>query len=53
MKFNIRFDNENTYIDAIPENDNENFGLRAQGPFSKLNLINKTLIIQILLVHCV
>jgi len=45
MKFNIRFDNENTYIDAIPENDNENFGLRAQGPYSKLNLINKTLII--------
>lgn len=43
MKFNISYDNQYTNIEAIPENNDEKFGLRAQGPYTKLNLKNNIL----------
>ena len=43
MKFELFYENNFTCIKAIPENNDEKFGLRAQGPYTKLNLIDNIL----------
>ena len=45
MKFSFYTDCENSYFKAIPDNDDETYGLRAQSPYTKIKLINETLII--------
>ena len=43
MKFEYYNDTENSYFMAIPENDEETHGLRAQGPYVDIKLVNNIL----------
>lgn len=45
MKFEIKITNTQTHFIAIGESDEEKHGLRAQGPYTSLELIDNTLII--------
>ena len=46
MKFKYSTDEIHSYFTAIAENEDEHVGLRAQGPYTEINLTNNTLIIK-------
>ena len=43
MKFQFKTTNSTSLFIAIPENEDENNGLRAQGPYTSINLTNNIL----------
>lgn len=42
MEFKYWKDNNKTYIKAIPENENEKFGYRAEGPYPRIEMVGDT-----------